>query len=62
MASSVGLRAAKQQMRVQLKGALKTMTTEQKRDESLILTHKVLMTAYNTINRSVSLKSILIFY
>ena len=36
-----GLRAAKQRLRIQLKEALKAMSNEQKRDESLVLTQKV---------------------
>ncbi len=36
-----GLRVAKQRLRIQLKEALKAMSNEQKKDESLILTQKV---------------------
>lgn len=41
MAACSSVRVAKQGMRMTLKEALKAMTPEQKKDESIILTQKV---------------------
>ena len=38
---AIGLRAAKQQLRQQLREALKGMTSQQRQEESLILVEKV---------------------
>ena len=44
-AAGNGLKVAKKRMRLQLKEALKAMSTDQKKDESLILSQKVFVVA-----------------
>ena len=46
---AIGLRAAKQQLRQQLREALKGMTSQQRQEESLILVEKVRYLVVNVL-------------